>query len=63
MSKTFREYLSQLKQFAKDNPETLDLPVVYSIDDEGNDYKHIHFDASSGEWVVDDEEISAVCIN
>ena len=51
-----------------------DLECVYSVDDEGNEYKKIHYDPSVGEFIEDnmvfqyeDDEceidINAVCVN
>ena len=53
-----------------------DLECVYSVDDEGNEYKQIHYDPSVGEFIEDercfvycDEDdmydftVNAVCVN
>jgi hypothetical protein len=40
---TLREYIFHLQEFAKKDKRTLDLPVVYSVDDEGNDFKEVLF--------------------
>lgn len=34
-----REYIEQLQKFAEMNPETLDMDVIYSRDDEGNGFQ------------------------
>jgi hypothetical protein len=34
----FKEYLKSLQDFADKNPNTLEMDVVYSKDDEGNGY-------------------------
>ncbi|RLD64314.1 MAG: hypothetical protein DRJ01_00950 [Bacteroidetes bacterium] len=70
------EYIKALNEALKDYG---DLDVVYSIDDEGNDYKEVHFIPSVGyydkkdrEWLEtadfdmsedDDIHINSICIN
>lgn len=43
----FERYLVILNNLAKNNPETLGFDVVYSIDDEGNEYKEVNIDPGS----------------
>jgi len=43
---TFKKYLEHLNQLAKDNPELLDVPVVYAGDDEGNYYDEVFYSPS-----------------
>ena len=38
--KTLKEYIEDLQDIISENPEAIDFPVIYSIDDEGNDYYH-----------------------
>ena len=38
----FKEYIENLKKFAEENPETLELDVIYSKDDEGNGFNLVH---------------------
>ncbi|NLE04248.1 MAG: hypothetical protein GX638_05520 [Crenarchaeota archaeon] len=49
-----------------------DLDLVYAIDDEGNDFKLVYFDASVGNYNEENREfhslgvsnkINAICIN
>lgn len=40
---TFKEYLKQLNELAKDNPEALGLKVYTATDDEGNDFKPVYY--------------------
>jgi hypothetical protein len=35
---TVQDVLETLQDMIKDNPEIADFPVIYSIDDEGNNY-------------------------
>jgi len=74
MSKTLRQLINRLNDIAKDNPEALDLPLVYSSDDEGNAFHRVHFDAGLGNYNERDREFinkeeaagketNCVCIN
>jgi hypothetical protein len=63
-----REYIEQLQKFAEANPETLDMDVIYSRDDEGNGFQEVHYSPSKGtyedmEFEEGDEDVNAVCIN
>jgi hypothetical protein len=74
-----KEYIDSLTEFAKSHPETLELEVIYAIDDEGNGYNRVHytptkgvlqeneFYTESGEDFEDsgfeESDINAVCIN
>jgi hypothetical protein len=49
-------------------PETLDMDVIYSRDDEGNGFQQVHYAPSKGnyedmEFQEGDEDVNAVCIN
>ena len=43
-----KEFIENLNEFVKENPETLDMEVVTSIDDEGNGYSFVHYTPSKG---------------
>ena len=43
---TFKEYAEKINKLLADNPHHADSQVVYSIDDEGNDYKAVTFNPS-----------------
>jgi len=63
-----KEYIEQLQKFAEMNPETLDMDVIYSRDDEGNGFQQVHYAPSKGfyedmEFEEGDEDVNAVCIN
>ena len=65
---TLKDYIEQLQKFAETNPETLDMDVIYSRDDEGNGFQHLHYAPSKGyyedmEFEEGDEDVNAVCIN
>ena len=75
----FKEYLEKLNNLALDNPSCLEFDVIYSHDDEGNEYQKVNCDPGLTEidniednrdlqitWTDDDEEESnynAVIIN
>ena len=63
-----REYIEQLQKFAEMNPETLDMDVIYSRDDEANGFQEVHYAPSKGtyedyEFDESDDNVNAVCIN
>jgi len=43
---TVNEYINNLTQLLKKNPEIAELEVIYSQDDEGNSYQKVNFYAS-----------------
>ena len=52
----------------QDRPETAELDVVTSKDDEGNGYNLVHYEPTVGHFDEDREfteekEINAVCVN
>ena len=72
-----RQYIVSLLAFAKDNPETLTMQVVYSRDSEWNWFEPVEYEPSK--WIFEDRdfidkesyededrndsETNAVCIN
>ena len=71
----FRQYLRIAIALAKDHPESLDMDVVCSKDDEGNEFKKCEYPPSVGN-LADigftakermspscTDELNAVCIN
>jgi|TARA_R110000751_G_scaffold120417_3_gene221147 hypothetical protein len=70
---TLKEYIANLKLFAETNPETLELEVITSKDDEGNGFNPVYYSPSKGEFkdrdfvpsgdLDDDERVNAVCVN
>lgn len=76
--KTFGEYVKRLNSLLKQHPELRNLPIYYSVDDEGNAYHKVYYDASFCKIDGDDmvgvytgkpkseisrDEINAVVIN
>lgn len=59
----FKEYLAKLNKLAKNNPSALELPVVYSKDDEDNQFRLVEYDPTVGTFVVKISEIHSVCVN
>ena len=37
-----RQFLNEIEQMVKANPEKMDCEVIYSSDDEGNYYQKVH---------------------
>lgn len=72
-----KDYIKNLQEFADKNPESLELDVVTSVDDEGNKFNLVyfgpaigHFDGENfidvsqyGEMEYDDKMTNSVCIN
>ena len=46
-----REYLEALNQLVKDNPQALDMEVVYAKDDEGNGYQYVGYTPSEYQFI------------
>jgi hypothetical protein len=71
--KTLRELIARLNSIAKEIPEALDLPLVYSQDDEGNGFHRVYCDAGLGHYDEScndftsaegtNEEVNCICIN
>ncbi len=73
----FKEYIENLTQFAKENPESLELEVIYSKDDEGNGYYPVIYLPTTGiyedcefisceqleDYDRENDEINSICIN
>lgn len=69
----FKEYVENLKKILEEHPETADMDVVYSRDDEGNGFNRVHYtptvgyyDQSDGDFSETEEEdgdANAICIN
>ncbi|MES2287663.1 MAG: hypothetical protein V4547_18350 [Bacteroidota bacterium] len=73
-----REYIEEMNNFVRDNPECLDMIVVYGKDEEGNGFDEVSNTPTKGIFTDDDEftpednieddgldvdDINAVCIN
>jgi len=70
----FKEYLDQLNQLGADNPQVLELTVVYSKDEEGNGFNELHYTPTVGHFdgeyngeftdeLEEDQEVNAICVN
>jgi len=70
---TLKEYARKINKLLIDHPEAKDYMVVYSVDEEGNNFTQVHFDPSIGEYDngffatessnQNVEDCNAVCIN
>ena len=75
--KTLKQHIQECLDFVKENPGLEEALLVYSKDDEGNDFNLVgdwgltagHWDGKAGEFLQeaefsnDDILINAVCIN
>jgi hypothetical protein len=52
---TLQEYIESLQRLIENNPEYVNMPLIYSKDDEGNDYHHVNYSPSPAQ-VEDLEE-------
>jgi len=66
---TFKEYAENINKLLKERPETADLIVVTSKDDEGNGFNMVHYTPSVGNYDEEDRDfneekkVNAVCVN
>lgn len=56
---TLKKFIENLNSFVKENPETLDMIVITSKDDEGNGFRAVYFTPSKGIFENGDEFISS----
>jgi hypothetical protein len=56
MSIKLKEYLENLNKMVEQNPEILELDVVYAKDDEGNYFEYIGYMPSLGKFCREDCE-------
>ncbi len=73
-----KEFLENLNELVKENPQALEYLVVSASDDEGNSYSEVVYDPNVGyfdskeddftneeafeDWEIE-EEVNAICIN
>jgi hypothetical protein len=72
-----KEFIENLNKFIKENPETLEMQVVTSKDDEGNGFNPVYFEPSKGifedgdfisfeqyeDYDRENSDTNAVCVN
>ena len=68
-----KDFLKNINELVKQNKELLELEVVYSVDDEGNEFQKVVFSPSigtyeDGEFMVFEEDshkgdLNVICIN
>lgn len=51
---TLKEYIKGLEKFAEENPDTLEMQVITSKDDEGNGFNPVYY--SPGKGIFEDRE-------
>ena len=54
---TLKEYLERLNKLVEEHPEYLDLPLIYSVDDEGNRYEYVIAGAEMLYWYKEYDDI------
>lgn len=54
-----KQYIKNLNEMVEANPSALEMTVVYSVDDEGNDYDTVKYAPS----LMTHEGEQAICIN
>lgn len=74
---TLKEFLSKVNKLVEENPKALDYQVVTSMDDEGNGFNPVFYDANIGvyrdrkfvsldslkEYGYKKKDVNAVCLN
>ena len=74
---TLKKYLKHLNKIVEKNPEALKYELIYSKDDEGNEFSKVlykpslgflddddeYIDENSDDWGEIEEELNAICIN
>ena len=58
---TLRDYLKTVYSMVRENPDILDLHVVYSSDDDGNNYYPVT--GIEGVDLFEDDAIEKFCVN
>ena len=65
----FKDYAKKINEILKDNAEAGEFEVIYSIDDEGNNFNPVIWDPSKGHMNRDgfdaesENKPNAVCVN
>ena len=72
-----KQYLEQINNLIKENPNALEMEVITSKDDEGNGFNPVYYTPSKGifedrefisyeqyeDWEREESETNAVCVN
>ena len=56
----FKDYLDKINKLAKENPNLLNAEVIYSIDDEGNEYRYVSCEPTTTHYIEDDLDVKDV---
>lgn len=64
----FGDYVKFINEMVRKNPEVMEYNVVYSIDDEGNEFKEVYFTPTIGRITQDGFDsdsgpFDSVCVN
>ena len=57
-----KKLIEKLEIIVKENPKALEFDVIYSIDDEGNDFKKVYYEATTDHYDEDDREFDGELI-
>jgi len=65
------DYMKDLNELIKENPESLNMELITSIDDEGNGYNRVYYSPALVEYdgqdidplIGDKSTANAVCLN
>ena len=62
------DLMKKIETMVTDNPEILEYNLVYSSDDEGNNFNLVNFSPSLGEYIQgefesDSDNNNSICIN
>lgn len=60
---TLRAYVKRFDRFVEEHPETLDLDVVYCVDNKGGSFDNVYYGPTLGKWKMNRNEVKAVCLN
>jgi len=64
-----KDYIRKLNKLIYSHPELLDCNVIYSKDEEGNNFRKGYFDENDNDFQTEEDgsdvgiEINAICIN
>ncbi len=64
----FKDYVENLNKLLKERPDTADMGVVTSKDDEGNGFNLVHYTPTIGHLdeerdFTEEKKANAVCVN
>lgn len=60
---TLKEYIEYLDRFVERHPEALDLPVIYSVDENGTEFHPVTICPTVQPPTEQNKNMKSVCIN